>query len=129
MQDNDLEANVNLSADILQSLLQNTTISLLSLSNTNVAAELTQTPYHNVYSFSRRDKLIMPYAAVLIGTFFFLVIGIIALAQNGVAASGGGLLQLLCTTNGSHVLDEMVKGSCMHWWRRELEQRAERIEA
>lgn len=32
-----------------------------------------------------------------------------ALVENGVAASSGGFLQLLCTTKGSAVLDEMVR--------------------
>ncbi|EMR90386.1 hypothetical protein ACHAP3_008901 [Botrytis cinerea] len=107
------DVTINLDAQILQSLLQNITISLLSLSNTNIFTEVTTTRYINQYEFAYSKKLVLPYAAALFGTLIFLVMGTVALAENGVAATGGGFLQLLCTTKGSSVLDDMVRGASL----------------
>lgn len=83
-------------------------ISMLTISNQDVQTEVTTTRYVNRYSFEHPARLIIPYAVTLIGTLVFIFLGVIALLQNGVSASIGGFIQLLCTTKGSQTLDDIT---------------------
>ncbi|KUJ17687.1 uncharacterized protein LY89DRAFT_781839 [Mollisia scopiformis] len=100
--------SITLDADILQSYLENTMISMLTLSNQDVWTEVTTGEYVNRYSFKYPAKLIIPYATILVGSVVFIILGVLALVRNGVSASSGGFTQLLCTTKGSQILDDMT---------------------
>jgi hypothetical protein len=65
--------------------------------------------YTQQYIFTPRSTLIIPYATTVAVSLLFLVIGLIALRQNGVSAASGGFLQILCATKGSKALDDAVK--------------------
>jgi hypothetical protein len=68
--------------------------------------------YTQQHLFAPRTTLIIPHAATLAVALGVCIIGLNALRQNGVSASTGGFLQILCTTTGSPTLDHMaVKGS------------------
>jgi hypothetical protein len=97
---------INLSAKVLQGLLQNITISLLTIANAEPGTEVTRTNYANKYKFAFPARLIAPYAAALAISLVIVVLGLWALAKNGVSANGAGFLQLLCTTKGSRAVDE-----------------------
>ncbi|KAM5527875.1 hypothetical protein FOXYSP1_19749 [Fusarium oxysporum f. sp. phaseoli] len=98
--------HINLSAEVLQGLLQNITISLLTLANANLITEVTTKDYVTKYQFAFQEKLIVPYASALTISFVIVVLGLRALVKNGVSANGAGFLQLLCTTKGSKTVDE-----------------------
>ncbi|CZR63529.1 uncharacterized protein PAC_13426 [Phialocephala subalpina] len=111
--DNATLLDIPLSASILQSLLQNITISLLTLSNNNISTKVITSNYINQYQFHYPYLLAIPYALTLVGAFVFIIMGMMALVDNGISASSGGFLQLLCATRGSSVLNEMTRGSSL----------------
>jgi hypothetical protein len=79
----------------------------LSVMNATVMANITT--YRNVYSFSRPNNLILPYALSLIISLPFLIIGYMSLRQNGVAALSDSFLQLLVTITRSEELDRVAR--------------------
>ena len=102
----------NISAARMEQLLQNITISMLSISPANVSTAVVQTNTVNFYSFHRPLNLLLPYFLSLASALFFVVLGLLALKNNGVSASSGGFLQILTTTRGSEALDRVaVKSS------------------
>jgi hypothetical protein len=79
----------------------------LSVMNATVMANITT--YRNVYSFSRPNNLILPYALSLIISLPFLISGYLSLRHNGVAALSDSFLQLLVTTTRSEELDRVAR--------------------
>ena len=67
----------------------------------------------NVYSFSRPLNLILPYFIILLLAIPFIIIGGIALHNNGVSAIDGGFIQTIATSTGSAVLDRAAAGGCL----------------
>jgi membrane-bound inhibitor of C-type lysozyme len=110
---NSTSVRIDLSAEVLQGLLQNITISLLTLANANLTTEVTTRNYVTKYQFAFQEKLIVPYASALAISFLIVVSGLRALAKNGVSASGAGFLQLLCTTKGSKAVDKMARAGSL----------------
>lgn len=100
--------NLTISADMLNSLLQNTTISLMSVPNTNRTILITKMDNRNVYVFERPANLIVPYAVSLLLSTLFVIIGLRSLYANGSPASVGGFLQILRTTQGGQTLHEVA---------------------
>lgn len=99
---------LTLNATVLQTYLENTIISMLTLSNQNVSTMITTNQYVNHYSFASPARLVIPYAVTLLVALVFIVFGIFAMVQNGVSASSGGFIQLLCTTKGSQTLEDIT---------------------
>ncbi|PWY84750.1 hypothetical protein BO70DRAFT_423730 [Aspergillus heteromorphus CBS 117.55] len=97
----------------LQDLLQNITLSLLTLNQTTVTTTVTSTVPVNVYSFQRPVRLIAPYFACLGVALGFLLGGTHALVRNGISASLTGLFQTLCTTRASARLDDLAAQGCL----------------
>jgi hypothetical protein len=100
--------------DLLNSLLMNVTLSIMASyglwnTTTNVT---TMTPV-NVYEFSRPMNLYFPYGVGLLLALVFIVLGALALRQNGVSATDGGFIQLITTTTGSSKLNEAAAGGCL----------------
>ena len=104
---------LNLSGDTLQRMLQNITISLLTMGNAIIKTNVTTTNYVNKYQFGPHYELVAPYVSALVFALLFAILGSLALVQNGVSATEGGFLQLLCTTRGSSVLDEKARAGCL----------------
>jgi hypothetical protein len=106
--------NINVTQDALNSLLLNTTLSIMSaygLWSTQSNATVRTTI--NVFSLSRPLNLFVPYLLALGLAVPFLIIGIIALVRNGVSAMDGSFLQLLTTTTGSAALNGLAASGCL----------------
>lgn len=92
----------------MQDLLQNRTISLLTIPNIETSTTVSGVIYTQQYIFTPRTTLIVPYATALGVSLVFLLLGLNALRQSGVSASSGGFMQILCTTRGSPILEEVA---------------------
>ncbi|RAL13948.1 uncharacterized protein BO97DRAFT_387983 [Aspergillus homomorphus CBS 101889] len=97
----------------LQSMLQNITLSLLTLNQTTTTTTVTKTITVNVYRFPHPARLITPYFVALAMALTFLGWGGHALVRNGISASTTGLFQTLCTTRGSERLDDLAMRGCL----------------
>ncbi|TGO65516.1 hypothetical protein BCON_0002g01010 [Botryotinia convoluta] len=84
----------------LNALLQNITLSAsLSYSLWSTPTNTSMLTLHNIYSFSQPLNLLLPYFLSLLLSLPFLILGLWALVQNGVAAQDAKFTQLLCTTS------------------------------
>ena len=100
--------------DILDEMLQNITLSLMNtfpLWSTEV--NVTQTIFRNVYSFSNKLNLLLPYYVSLAVALPLLALGGLSLYQNGVSATDGGFLQILTTTSTSKALNAAASGGAL----------------
>ncbi|KAK6612503.1 hypothetical protein H4I96_01716 [Botrytis cinerea] len=70
----------------------------LSYSLWSTPTNTTTLTLHNIYSFSQPLNLLLPYFLALFLSLPFLLLGLWALVQNGVAAQDANFTQLLCTT-------------------------------
>ncbi|KAF7593527.1 hypothetical protein BBP40_011255 [Aspergillus hancockii] len=96
----------------MQDLLQNITLSLLTLNQTTTLTRVEEARLINFYAFRRPARLIAPYLVTLAVALAFAIGGGHALVSNGISASTTGLFQTLCTTRGSQRLEELAaKGS------------------
>ncbi|RDA91101.1 hypothetical protein CP533_6699, partial [Ophiocordyceps camponoti-saundersi (nom. inval.)] len=106
----DLEIN----ADILNSLLTNITISTLAeVGSWHARADLYEDAWVNSYSLSRPINIILPYSLALFCGLPLIVLGCVSLYRNGVSAIDGGLFQLLVTTRGSKSIDRLAAQGCL----------------
>jgi hypothetical protein len=92
----------------MQDLLQNLTVSRLTIPNIETSTTVSGVIDTQQYIFTPHTTLIVPYATVLGVSLVFLLFGLNALRQNGVSASSGGFMQILCTTRGSPILEEVA---------------------
>ena len=88
-------------------------LSYYPLSIWNVTAVANITTYRNTYSFSRPANLILPYALSLVFSLPFLIVGVLSLRSNSVAALSDSFLQLLVTVTRSEELDRIAR-PCEH---------------
>ena len=104
----------NISDTTIKDLLYNVTVSVISLGYWNTSTIVTRADWVNTYSFSgfRRYSLILPYALSLLLSLAFVVIGLLSLFENSVAASNG-FLQIIQTSRGSAALDHAARGSSL----------------
>ena len=101
--------NITITAQALQDLLRNTTISLLTIPNTQRTVLVTSGTSRDVYDFARPLNLILPYAVTLQLSAFVVAIGLKSLYSNGVpATTGGGFIQNFCSTRGSATLNQLA---------------------
>ena len=96
----------------MEELLQNVTISILSVSPSNVSTTILETNVANFYTFYRPINLLLPYSFSLAAALFFIFQGLLALKSNGVSASGG-FLQILTTTRASETLNCVAEKSSL----------------
>jgi len=97
--------NLVVNGDTLNEMLQNVTLSLMN--NFGIwtrEVEATQSTLRNVYSFSNKLNLLLPYYVTLLVALPLLVIGGWSMRENGVTATDGGFLQILTTTSRSEQL-------------------------
>ncbi|KAF1911485.1 hypothetical protein BDU57DRAFT_105750 [Ampelomyces quisqualis] len=94
--------NLDLSEDRLNEALQNITLSAMyTFKWWYTTANVTTTTYRNIFSFSSRPRLVIPYVVSLLLTLPFLIMGVRAMQLNGVPASDPGFIQTLVSTAGS----------------------------
>jgi hypothetical protein len=97
-----------LSASIVERLMQNVTISLLNTATTTTTANVTTTVYKSAYVFESRERLVAAYFGILGVCLAFVLLGLLALLQNGTSASTGGFLQIMCTTTYSESIMNQI---------------------
>lgn len=76
-------------------------------------ALVTASTFHNIFVFSRKLQFFLPYFLSLALALPFIILGFLALGWNGVSATEGGFLQILCTTTASWRLREIAGGGCL----------------
>ncbi|CZR55289.1 uncharacterized protein PAC_05176 [Phialocephala subalpina] len=104
----------NISSDILNDYLLNMTMSIATAyGRWNTSANATVTTLINVYSFSQPLNLLIPYFLTLLLSLPFIILGSIALLNNGVSAMDGSFMQIITTSIGSSVLDKAAAGGCL----------------
>jgi hypothetical protein len=100
--------------DILNEMLQNITLSLMNTFPLwSIEVNATQTVFRNVYSFSNKLNLLLPYYVSLAVALPLLALGGLSLYQNGVSATDGGFLQILTTTSTSKALNAAASGGAL----------------
>lgn len=103
-----------ISQDVLNDyLFKLTTSAMLSYGRWNTTTNATVFETINVYSFSQPLNLVLPYFTTLLISIPFIILGSLALIQNGVAATDGGFVQIIATTTGSAALDNAAAGGCL----------------
>ncbi|KAL3257833.1 hypothetical protein ABHI18_006503 [Aspergillus niger] len=103
----------NITSASMKDLLQNITISLLTMNQTTTEVTVMNNVTVNVYSFSRPARLIAAYFACLGSALAFILFGGHALISNGISASMTGMFQTLCTTRASARLDDLAAKGCL----------------
>ena len=99
--------------DAIQELMQNITISMLTLNQSSTMARVRKTDYVNYFVFNDPLKLILPYFVCLALAVPFIFAAGTALRINGVSASSNSFLQTLCTTRGCERLDRAAAEGCL----------------
>ncbi|KAI5782050.1 hypothetical protein DFH27DRAFT_579557 [Peziza echinospora] len=102
-----------ISAEGLESLLINATLSTIVSGGWTTSANATIHSTETVYSFSRPRLLIAPYAVALGIGLLLILIGGRALILNGVSAESGGFLQAISTTSGSKTVAAATMNACL----------------
>lgn len=74
---------------------------------------VTQSTYANVFIFSGKLQFFLPYFLCLGLALPFLILGFLALFWNGVSATEGSFLQILCTTTASIRLNDFARDGCL----------------
>lgn len=100
--------DINPTEELLNELLYNVTISALVLETWKENVSVTTTSFHNVYSFSHRKNLVLPYSISLSIAIIFGIIAVWSLHQNGEPAADGGFLQVMMATRGDTEMERLV---------------------
>lgn len=106
--------DVNITESGINQALQNITIAMMQINPSwNTTTNVTQTNYNNIFSFSSKPRLIVPYACSLAAILPFLILGYSSMRLNGVPAISGGFVQTLMTTTGSSALRDAAAAGCL----------------
>jgi len=109
-----LPVNLDITEEGLNQLLGDLTLSMFqTLQLWNQTVNATKLISQNVFSFSQPVNLILPHFLPLLLTLPFLIIGTLALIENGVPATDGGFIQILNTTTGCPTLQHVAAGNCL----------------
>jgi hypothetical protein len=109
----DPRTSLDISEATMNALLANATISALLLNTWFGNITVKDTQYRNVYRFSHRINLLLPYGLCLGFTLIFVAIGLRALRGNGTSATDGGFLQVMMTTTGDTTMNREVGGASL----------------
>ncbi|KAI8932386.1 hypothetical protein NX059_010573 [Plenodomus lindquistii] len=104
----------NLNPYIVEDLMRNVSISIFNDATNLTETMVTVTIYQDGYVFRNKARLIAAYAGSLVVCLIFIALGFGALLQNGVAATSGGFMQILCTT--THLdgkLNQHARKACL----------------
>lgn len=110
--DADFIFKVGLPPRRLEELLQNVTISMITLGYSNTTVDAQVVEWINKSSFDGKLTLIIAYLVPLALSLIFIAMGFVALVQNGVSADGGAFLQILCTTTGADLKMNRLAARC-----------------
>ncbi|CAI9635785.1 unnamed protein product [Alternaria burnsii] len=99
---------INVTEDLLNSVLTNITISAISLGTWWDMVPITTTRYQSIYSFANPLNLILPYSIYLVAAITFAAIAIWSLSRNGTPAADGGFLQIMTATRGNTEMERLV---------------------
>jgi hypothetical protein len=103
-----------ISAALLNDALFNITMSAISATDLGRQSTLvTQSIYHNIFTFSSKPQFFLPYLLCLVLALPFIILGLLALHWNGVSAMDGSFLQILCTTTESERLRNFARDGCL----------------
>jgi hypothetical protein len=103
------ELDLDLSEAKINEALQNITLSVMyTLNWWSTPTNVTQTLRQNIFSFSSRPRLVVPYAASLLLSIPFLVMGLRTLRLNGTPFAEPGFVQTLVETAMSEELRSLV---------------------
>jgi hypothetical protein len=108
-----LKSGFTFNQEILNEALANVTISALALNDRHDLVPGTETRMFNVYHFQHKLVFFLPYTLLLVLTIPILILGLVALQQNGVSAISGGFLQILMTTTGRTTLEAVAAKSSL----------------
>jgi hypothetical protein len=110
-----LKSGFTFNQEILNEALANVTISALALNDRHDLVPGTETRMFNVYHFQHKLVFFLPYTTTrtLVLTIPILILGFVALQQNGVSAISGGFLQILTTTTGRKTLEAVAAKSSL----------------
>jgi hypothetical protein len=100
--------DINPTENLLNELVYNITLSALSLGTWKKDVPVTTTIYRNMYQFSYRNSLILPYSICLGVAIIFAIIALWSLHQNGILAADGGFLQVMIATRGDTQMERLV---------------------
>ncbi|KAF2745377.1 hypothetical protein M011DRAFT_479202 [Sporormia fimetaria CBS 119925] len=100
--------NLAINTTSINALLTNITISSLRLGVQTAPIPVTISTLRNIYSFSDRITFFLPYGLCLGFAVIYVVIGIRALLLNGVPSTDGGFLQIMVSTRGRTVMEDLV---------------------
>jgi hypothetical protein len=98
----------NITEDLLNSVLTNTTLSAISLGTWWDMVPVTTTRYQSTYSLASPLNLILPYSICLAAAILFAAIAIWSLWRNGIPAADGGFLQIMMATRGNTEMERLV---------------------
>jgi hypothetical protein len=104
----DPREDLNITEDLLNSVLTNITLSAISLGTWWDMVNVTTTHYQSTYSFANPLNLIIPYSICLVAATLFAAIAIWSLSRNGVPATDGGFLQIMMATRGNTEMERLV---------------------
>lgn len=94
--------------------MKNITISFLNYEQDEISAPTTTVTYQPAYVFENQLRLVASYAGALALSFAFILLGFIALLQNGTPASSGGFIQIMCTTaHGDGIMNRLARESSL----------------
>lgn len=106
-------AHYNITAEGLEGLLVNATLSTLAMGNWTTSAVARHTEYTAFYKFGNPRAILVPYTITLSFALLFVVLGMASLISNGVMAQDVGFLQVACTTTGSAALERAAAAACL----------------
>ncbi|KAI8932498.1 hypothetical protein NX059_010680 [Plenodomus lindquistii] len=99
---------LNITEELLNSVLTNITLSVLSLETWWDMVLVNTTRYRSTYSFANPLNLILPYSICLLAAAIFAVIAIWSLWQSGTPAADGGFLQIMIATRGNTEMERLT---------------------
>lgn len=99
---------INITQDLLNDVLSNIAISVISLGTWWDMVPITTTRYQSTYSFANPLKLILPYSICFAAATAFAAIAIWSLSRNGTPAADGGFLQIMTATRGNTEMERLV---------------------
>lgn len=121
----------NSDPEMVEQMLQNLTVSVMSFGKWNTTVAVTQLETRICHSFSKQRQLIGPCASSIALSLIFIILGFLALAQNGVspnngaaqimtvAAGSSGIRKetLACSLGGAENASAELKGLRVRFWK------------
>lgn len=104
----DPRKDINITQDLLNSVLTNVAISAISLGTWWDLVPVTTTRYQSTYSFANPLNLILPYSICFAAAIAFAAIAIWSLSRNGTPAADGGFWQIMIATRGNTEMERLV---------------------